>query len=58
MQEVTLQQCWRLGAKIHQGGFGEIHEAESLDGTAVIMKMVPLLVQRLIHSPSRLRVTA
>jgi len=39
--EIHLDSRWSLGAKMTQGGFGEIFEAASVDGQVAVVKLIP-----------------
>lgn len=39
---IQLNRAWRLGNQLASGGFGRVHEAEADDGSAAVVKLVPI----------------
>lgn len=41
MKTIKLNQTWRLGDALAEGGFGMVFEAEGSDGVAAVVKLIP-----------------
>jgi len=41
MMRIQLKQSWELGGQLGEGGFGQVYDAMSADGTAAAVKLIP-----------------